>query len=197
MARCHAVHRGLAQHHVAPDASCGRGTASLAIRCITHSSQAALPRVQTTNFELTSSKLSPMGPDVTFLVYTFAFTTSLGPAFGSATLVYQESTADWRIYSLFTMLDGLEKHPTRAGANRVKGHPNIRLGTEASGPASGSSDDPRVLIIGSGHMGLSVAAQLKSMGICSVVVEKNARVGDNWRNRYRQVQPFEPALLIH
>lgn len=32
--------------------------------------------------------------------------------------------------------------------------------------------------------GLSVAARLKFLGINTLVVEKNERIGDNWRNRY-------------
>lgn len=32
--------------------------------------------------------------------------------------------------------------------------------------------------------GLSVAARLKFLGINTLVVEQNERIGDNWRNRY-------------
>ena len=32
--------------------------------------------------------------------------------------------------------------------------------------------------------GLSAAARLKFLGINALVVEKNERIGDNWRNRY-------------
>ncbi|KAL5482948.1 hypothetical protein ACEPAI_9543 [Sanghuangporus weigelae] len=50
--------------------------------------------------------------------------------------------------------------------------------------------DPQVLIIGGGQSGLQVAARFRQMNIRTIVVEKTARVGDNWRNRY-------PMLTLH
>ncbi|KAL5520428.1 hypothetical protein ACEPAG_9652 [Sanghuangporus baumii] len=44
--------------------------------------------------------------------------------------------------------------------------------------------DPQVLIIGAGQTGLQVAARFKQMNIRTVAVERNERVGDNWRKRY-------------
>ena len=35
-----------------------------------------------------------------------------------------------------------------------------------------------------GHSGLDVAARLKYLGVKTLIVERNPRVGDNWRNRY-------------
>lgn len=46
------------------------------------------------------------------------------------------------------------------------------------------------VIVGAGQAGLMVAARFKQMGIRSIVLEKNARVGDNWRKRY-------PSLSLH
>ena len=47
--------------------------------------------------------------------------------------------------------------------------------------------DPQVLIVGGGHAGLSIAARLGQLGVEAVIVERNARVGDNWRNRYHSL----------
>jgi cation diffusion facilitator CzcD-associated flavoprotein CzcO len=44
--------------------------------------------------------------------------------------------------------------------------------------------DPTVVIIGGGHVGLEVAARLKYLDVPTLVLEKNSRIGDNWRNRY-------------
>jgi cation diffusion facilitator CzcD-associated flavoprotein CzcO len=38
---------------------------------------------------------------------------------------------------------------------------------------------PSVIIIGAGHIGLETAARLKHLGVSTLVVEKNKRVGDN------------------
>lgn len=50
--------------------------------------------------------------------------------------------------------------------------------------------DPEVLIVGGGHAGLSAAATLNALGIDALIVDRMARVGDNWRLRYH-------ALKLH
>jgi hypothetical protein len=47
--------------------------------------------------------------------------------------------------------------------------------------------EPTVLIVGAGQAGLSLAARLGAFGVDVLVVEKSARVGDNWRNRYHSL----------
>jgi cation diffusion facilitator CzcD-associated flavoprotein CzcO len=47
--------------------------------------------------------------------------------------------------------------------------------------------DPEVLIVGAGQGGLALAARLGQMGVDALIVERNARVGDNWRNRYHSL----------
>ncbi len=44
--------------------------------------------------------------------------------------------------------------------------------------------DPAVLIVGGGHAGITAAARLKALGIEALVVDRMARIGDNWRKRY-------------
>src|SRR3712207_5058605 len=44
--------------------------------------------------------------------------------------------------------------------------------------------DPAVLIVGGGHAGLTTVASLKAVGVEALVVDRMARVGDNWRLRY-------------
>ncbi|KAG6370029.1 hypothetical protein JVT61DRAFT_12548 [Boletus reticuloceps] len=50
--------------------------------------------------------------------------------------------------------------------------------------------DPIVIVIGAGHSGLEVAARLKYLGVPYLVIDKKARVDDNWRDRYN-------ALCLH
>jgi putative flavoprotein involved in K+ transport len=44
--------------------------------------------------------------------------------------------------------------------------------------------DPAVLIVGGGHAGLTAAACLKALGVEALIVDRMARIGDNWRLRY-------------
>lgn len=39
-------------------------------------------------------------------------------------------------------------------------------------------------IVGGGQNGLQVAARFKQMGIPTLLIERNERIGDNWRHRY-------------
>ena len=48
----------------------------------------------------------------------------------------------------------------------------------------------RVLVVGGGQSGLEIAARLKLLGVSTLVCEKQARVGDQWRHRYA-------ALCLH
>lgn len=42
-----------------------------------------------------------------------------------------------------------------------------------------------VLIHDLGQAGLNIGARLQSMGLTALIIDKNDRIGDNWRNRYR------------
>jgi len=44
------------------------------------------------------------------------------------------------------------------------------------------NEKPHVLIVGGGHGGVHIVARLKRLGNPTPVVERNARIGDNWRN---------------
>ena len=41
--------------------------------------------------------------------------------------------------------------------------------------------------VGAGQIGVQVAARFKQMNISCIVVERNRRVGDNWRKRYESL----------
>ena len=50
--------------------------------------------------------------------------------------------------------------------------------------------EPDVLVVGGGQAGLSIAARLTQLRVDTLIVDRNKRVGDNWRNRYH-------ALTLH
>ena len=50
--------------------------------------------------------------------------------------------------------------------------------------------DPTVLIVGGGQAGLSAAACLGQLGVDTLIVDREPRIGDNWRKRYH-------ALVLH
>src|SRR5207244_2705037 len=50
--------------------------------------------------------------------------------------------------------------------------------------------DPTALVVGGGQGGLSIAARLAALGVDTLIVDREQRIGDNWRNRYH-------ALVLH
>ena len=102
----------------------------------------------------------------------------------------------WRAWTLFTAIDSLKDHQEQIDRNRPTGSSYSR---DFRGPnwlderiAAQQYDnrDPAVLVVGGGQAGLSIAARLTQLGIDTLIVDKNSRIGDNWRNRYH-------ALTLH
>ena len=56
---------------------------------------------------------------------------------------------------------------------------------------------PTVLVVGSGQAGLSIAARLKQLNIDTLMIDKNKRIGDNWRNRYHSLTLHNQTHVNH
>ena len=102
----------------------------------------------------------------------------------------------WRAWTFFTAIDELIGFEEKTNRNRPTGQSYSR---DFHGPnwldqrvaaASYDSHDPGVLVVGGGQAGLSIAARLTQLGVDTLIVDKNSRIGDNWRNRYH-------ALTLH
>ena len=57
--------------------------------------------------------------------------------------------------------------------------------------------DPDVLIVGGGHAGISVAVEAKRIGLTSLVIDREERIGDNWRLRYRGLKLHNKTPVNH
>jgi len=57
--------------------------------------------------------------------------------------------------------------------------------------------DPEVLVIGGGQCGLAVAARLGQVDVDALVIERNDRIGDNWRNRYHSLTLHNQTWVNH
>lgn len=60
-----------------------------------------------------------------------------------------------------------------------------------------ASAPPQVAILGAGQSGLALGARLQSLRIPYVIIEQNARVGDNWRARYDSLVLHDPTWVNH
>jgi putative flavoprotein involved in K+ transport len=91
---------------------------------------------------------------------------------------------------LQTQVLALQDYPERIGRYRRDGKVHgvvpgrTRWASEREQAAAFDDDDPAVLVLGAGHNGLSVAARLGALEVPTLVIEREARVGDIWRKRY-------------
>lgn len=89
-----------------------------------------------------------------------------------------------------TQVEGLLDHPElvrhRRKDGKVYGYvPNRTRWTDDRRKEAAFEDrEPTVVILGAGHNGLAVAARLGALGVPTLVIEREARVGDTWRKRY-------------
>ena len=61
----------------------------------------------------------------------------------------------------------------------------------------GHSRQPYCVIVGGGQGGIALAARLRRLDVPTIIVEKNARPGDAWRNRYKSLCLHDPAWYDH
>lgn len=55
----------------------------------------------------------------------------------------------------------------------------------------------RISWIDNGDSGLQISARLKALGVTTLLVERNKRIGDNWRNRYEYLSLHLPHWGDH
>lgn len=132
----------------------------------------------------------------------YRFNTPAGPGVGVLRLV-EKAPGDWKAWTVLTALDELDAHPRALGARRPTGHapygPDVDENwLEARQRLTAFRDqEPEVVILGAGQGGLALAASLGHLGVRTLVVEKNKRVGDSWRNRYRSLVLHDPVWADH
>jgi hypothetical protein len=131
-------------------------------------------------------------PDLAWIQALFRFETKIGLGSGVVRLVPTKKSdgIEWKAHCIFTNLEDLKGFPEKIGHLRDF---DANTGTWESlrlKEREFADEDPPVIIIGGGQSGLDVAARLRCLGIKSLVIEKNERIGDNWRNRY-------DALCLH
>ncbi|KAF8835468.1 FAD/NAD(P)-binding domain-containing protein [Paxillus ammoniavirescens] len=128
-------------------------------------------------------------PDLVLLRLCFEFGTKVGKGTAVCYLAPVPGSK-WKAYSLFTCLDSLNNFPEQIGSLRKR---TVEHGTWEEGRRQEVelvNGNPTVIVIGAGHTGLEIAARLKYIRIAHLVVDKNARIGDSWRGRYK-------ALCLH
>jgi putative flavoprotein involved in K+ transport len=124
----------------------------------------------------------------------FAFETAAGRGKGHVRI------KDGKIFTLFTALRELkgfeEKHNhTRELGTQFVAERGRRTWLEKS--ASERKRDPYCVIVGGGQGGLALGARLKQLGVPTVILDRYARSGDSWRERYKSLCLHDTVWYDH
>jgi cation diffusion facilitator CzcD-associated flavoprotein CzcO len=127
----------------------------------------------------------------------FSFETNDGRGHGIIRLIPDANDGgQLKAWTLLTALEELKGFEEAVGPARPRGQSYSR---DFRGPnwldqrksaAAYAARDPTVLVVGGGQAGLSIAARLKQLAVDTLIVDREKRVGDNWRKRYH-------ALTLH
>jgi cation diffusion facilitator CzcD-associated flavoprotein CzcO len=127
----------------------------------------------------------------------FKFETRVGRGSGIIRLVPDAADGNkLKAWTLLTELGELKGFEEQIGVRRPRGDAYSR---DFRGPnwldlRKASSDyadrDPTVLVIGGGQAGLCIAARLTQLNVDTLIIDREQRIGDNWRKRYH-------ALTLH
>ncbi|KAH8111482.1 FAD/NAD-binding domain-containing protein [Phellopilus nigrolimitatus] len=135
-------------------------------------------------------------PDIAWIQGMFTFETKVGLGSGIFRIV-PTSSGDWKGHVVYTNLEELKGFPERSGAHRNPFTDHGMWAEKRRRETSFEDREPAVILIGGGQSGLDVAARLKVLDVPTLVIEKNARVGDQWRGRYEALCLHDPVWYDH
>ena len=112
---------------------------------------------------------------------------------------------DGKIWTLLTSMTELKGHEEPLGYERPLGAKHgagkHRLSwaeeREKEQAELGYTTQPYTVIIGGGQGGIALGARLRQLGVPTIIVEKNERPGDSWRNRYKSLCLHDPVWYDH
>ena len=127
------------------------------------------------------------------------FETEVGRGSGHLRLI------DGQAWTLLTSLDELKGHEERLGSRRPKGvdhgaNPERQTWLEdrrREAEELGVVTQPYVVVVGGGQGAVALGARLRQLRVPTIIVERNARPGDSWRNRYKSLCLHDPVWYDH
>ncbi|GKT94625.1 flavin-binding monooxygenase [Colletotrichum tofieldiae] len=106
---------------------------------------------------------------------------------------------EWKAWTVFTQLEKLnfqKEVEAQRAASIPPSIPPVTNGMDGNFNVD-AEEDLQVLIVGAAQSGLMLGARLQHMGIKTRLVERSARLGDSWRERYQSVTLHTPTYADH
>ncbi|WP_299599622.1 NAD(P)/FAD-dependent oxidoreductase [uncultured Tateyamaria sp.] len=112
---------------------------------------------------------------------------------------------DGLIWTLLTSMTELKGHEEPLGYERPlgakhgvgKGRKSWREERDQEIAELGHSVQPYTVIVGGGQGGIALGARLRQLGVPTIIIEKNDKPGDSWRNRYKSLCLHDPVWYDH
>ena len=112
---------------------------------------------------------------------------------------------DGSAWTILTTMTELKNHEEKKGSARILGTKHNSYGMQKNWlerrqdeeKSLGYEQQPYCVIIGGGQGGIALGARLKRLGVPTIIVERNPRAGDSWRNRYRSLVLHDPVWYDH
>jgi hypothetical protein len=172
------------------------GAATIAQTLCQHAADMA-PTAFRIDYDAAPPRMTMRGGEADVLEAVIRFTTKIGPCEGVVRfLATPGDSGTLRVWTIMTSLSEITGFEESIGTGRPTGEAYSR---DFAGPnwldrrniaVAYEDREPEVLVVGGGQAGLSIAARLTQLGVDTLVVDQEERVGDNWRKRYH-------ALVLH
>jgi putative flavoprotein involved in K+ transport len=127
------------------------------------------------------------------------FETAIGRGVGHLRL------RDGKAWTFLTSMYELKGHEESQGGRRPKGaehgaNPDRKTWLERREQEAtelGITTQPYTVIIGGGQGGIALGARLRQLGVPTIIIDRNPRPGDAWRNRYKSLCLHDPVWYDH
>jgi putative flavoprotein involved in K+ transport len=108
----------------------------------------------------------------------------------------------WTFLTTMTELKGFEEahgetRPKGVEHGPHRGRKTWKENREEEARTLGFTQQPYVVIVGGGQAGIILGARLRKLGVPAIIIEKNPRPGDSWRNRYKSLCLHDPVWYDH
>jgi len=129
----------------------------------------------------------------------FDFETAVARGYGHVRL---QGNLCWTLLTTMVELRGYEEprrtaRPKGIEHGAFKNRQSWLDRQQATETTLGYSEQPYTVIIGGGQGGIALGARLKQLDVPTIIVERNARPGDSWRNRYKSLCLHDPVWYDH
>ena len=165
------------------------------------------PDIKASKFEIDKNRTPPrivIRAEKTVIEAIIRFETLHGKANGIVRLIFEDKNLDEaKAWTLLTALEEINGFGETIDKERPSGKnysydfqgPNWFEQRQAK--IAFKNRDPAVLVVGGGQAGISIAARLTQLNVDTLVIDREERIGDNWRKRYHSLTLHNQVHVNH